>query len=132
MWTAVAIVGIGLQLVILAGLAYLIRLLRRYRADERSFRAQVRRRTARIVEQGARSQGTTFSDRREFDPGPLGGRLSCEIMHAPTEDDSLCVWADGSTFVAVLTGEVEQDTEVDLDRAAASALELRRISEVPK
>lgn len=56
MWTAVAIIGLGLQLAILAGFAYLIRLLRRDRADERSFRAQVRRRTARIVEQGARSR----------------------------------------------------------------------------
>ncbi|WP_405013330.1 hypothetical protein [Kitasatospora sp. NBC_01539] len=83
-------------------------------------------------EEGARSQGTTFSDRRDFDPGPLGGRLTCEIMHAPAEDDSLCTWADGSTFVAMLTGEVDPDGEVDLDEAAAAALEMRRIAEVPK
>ncbi|WP_431678537.1 hypothetical protein [Kitasatospora sp. KL5] len=83
-------------------------------------------------EEGARSQGTTFSGRRDFDAGPLGGRLTCEVMHAPTEDDSLCAWADGSTFVAVLTGEVDQDSEVDLDEAATAARELRRIAEVPK
>ncbi|WP_030270509.1 hypothetical protein [Streptomyces sp. NRRL B-24484] len=83
-------------------------------------------------EKGASSQGTTFSGRRDFDPGPLGGRLSCEVMHAPTEDDSLCAWADGSTFVAVLTGEVDQDSAVDLDVAAAAARALRQVAEVPK
>ncbi|GAA4998400.1 hypothetical protein GCM10025734_31910 [Kitasatospora paranensis] len=53
-------------------------------------------------------------------------------MHAPTEDDSLCVWADGSTLVAVLTGEAAQQGDVDLDAAAASAREMRTAAEVPK
>jgi hypothetical protein len=83
-------------------------------------------------EKGAKAQGTTFSDRREFSPGARGGRLSCEIMHAPTEDDSLCVWADGSTLVAVLTGEAARTGDVDLDAAAASAREMRTAAEVPK
>ncbi|MFD9123644.1 hypothetical protein [Kitasatospora sp. NPDC059571] len=83
-------------------------------------------------EKGATAQGTTFSGRRDFSPGPRGGRLTCEVMHAPTEDDSLCVWADGSTLVAVLTGEAERSGDVNLDEAAASALELRAAAEVAK
>ena len=49
MWTAVAIVGIGLQLALLAAVGYLIRLVRHERAADRSFRQVVRRRTGRIV-----------------------------------------------------------------------------------
>ena len=83
-------------------------------------------------EKGAGSKGTTFSGRKDFDAGPLGGRLSCEVMHAPAEDDSLCAWADGSTLVGVLTGEVQATEDVDLDKAAAAARELRTLSEIPK
>jgi protein-L-isoaspartate O-methyltransferase len=55
-WTVVAIVGIALQLVLIGAVAYLIRLVRHERADAQVFRSTVRRRTSRIVEQGARSR----------------------------------------------------------------------------
>lgn len=56
MWTVVAIVGIGVQVVLLAAVGYLILLVRRDRAAQHSFRAVMRRRTARVIEQNARSR----------------------------------------------------------------------------
>ena len=56
MWTVVAIIGIVLQLVLIAGVAYLIRLARWERADAQTFRTLMRRRSARIVDQGAHSR----------------------------------------------------------------------------
>ncbi|MFJ1701855.1 hypothetical protein [Kitasatospora sp. NPDC088346] len=83
-------------------------------------------------EKQARGQGTTFNGRASFDPGPLGGTLSCEVMKAEEETDSLCVWADGSSVVAVLAGEAGSTGTPDLAAAAADARELRKAAEVPR
>jgi len=83
-------------------------------------------------EKGAGSKGTTFSGRTTFDAGPLGGTLSCELMKATSETDSLCVWADGSSVVGVLTGQADTKDEPDLAKAAATVRELRQISEIKK
>ncbi|MFD7984095.1 hypothetical protein ACFV4M_12060 [Kitasatospora indigofera] len=81
-------------------------------------------------ESSGKAQGTTFGPRRTFDPGPLGGYLTCETMKAPEETDSVCVWADNSSVVMVLSGG--PDVEPDLDRAAAATRELRAAAEVAK
>lgn len=83
-------------------------------------------------EKGAGSKGSTFEGRRSFDAGPLGGTLSCEYMKATAETDTLCVWGDGSSVVAVLVGQAESTSMPDLAKAAATARELRQLSEVKK
>ncbi|MEV4614525.1 hypothetical protein AB0K43_18290 [Kitasatospora sp. NPDC049258] len=83
-------------------------------------------------EKGASGQGTTFNGRSDFDPGPLGGKLTCEVMAAESETDSLCVWADGSSVVGILTGQADSTAKPDLAAAAADARELRQVAEVPK
>jgi len=83
-------------------------------------------------EEGAEAQGTTFSGRKDFDAGPLGGTISCEVMKAEQETDSLCAWADGSSVVAVLTGEADKTDAPDLAAAAAAVRDLRQASEVKK
>ncbi|WP_344468563.1 hypothetical protein [Kitasatospora kazusensis] len=83
-------------------------------------------------EQGPGGQGSTFAGRRSFPAGPLGGTLSCEAMKAATETDSLCVWGDGSSVIAVLAGQAGSTATPDLAQAAATALELRQAAELAR
>ncbi|MFC9327836.1 hypothetical protein [Kitasatospora sp. NPDC057015] len=81
-------------------------------------------------ESSGKGKGTTFGERRTFDPGPLGGYLTCETMTAPQETDTVCAWADHSSVVMVLSGG--PDIQPDLDKAAAATRELRQAAEVVK
>ncbi len=83
-------------------------------------------------EQGTGGQGSTFEGRRSFDAGPLGGTLACEAMKAATETDSLCIWGDNSSVVAVLSGEAGSTATPDLALAASTALQLRQAAEITK
>lgn len=80
----------------------------------------------------AGGEGVNITDRRDFDAGPLGGKLSCALMKAETETDSLCVWADGSSVIGVMTGKAESKDAPDLNQAAAAVREFRQVAEVKK
>lgn len=74
------------------------------------------------------AQGGSSSGTVNFDAGPLGGRLSCEVAKGT---DSFCVWGDDSSVVGVLIAQTGAN-DVDLQQAAATVRELRQTAEVPK
>ncbi|MGK4578609.1 hypothetical protein [Kitasatospora sp. HPMI-4] len=84
------------------------------------------------IEGPGRTNGDTFTGRQYFNAGSLGGQLACEKMTTSTETDSICVWADDSAVVGVMTNAVGDAGDVDLQAAANAALELRQAAEVPK
>ncbi|WP_354640390.1 hypothetical protein [Kitasatospora camelliae] len=82
------------------------------------------------VFKGAATEGT-ISNRKDVDPGPLGGRMSCAEGSNLGQKFGFCAWADGSTVMMVM--EVKQGaTTIDVDKVASDARELRQTAEVPK
>ncbi|MEV4557337.1 hypothetical protein AB0K51_10100 [Kitasatospora sp. NPDC049285] len=79
---------------------------------------------------GATSGGAAITDRKDVDPGPLGGRMSCGTTETGGEKVGFCAWADGSSVMMLM--EFDASTAVSLDQIAADARELRGISEIPK
>ncbi|WP_345697058.1 hypothetical protein [Kitasatospora terrestris] len=81
---------------------------------------------------GAAAAGDARTDgRRDVDPGPLGGRMSCATTESQGRRVGFCAWADGSTVMTLVDLDAAGKA-VDLDRVAAAARELRQLSEIPK
>ena len=91
---------------------------------------------------GATGSGqTTVSDKTDEPAGPLGGSMQCAILTFDgTAKVPTCVWADNSTYTAILdfsgvsaTGSTSSaDPATQLSAIAAKTLAMRAVAEVKK
>ena len=83
------------------------------------------------------NNSATVEDKTNESAGPLGGSMQCAYL-VNTADDSripVCVWADNSTYAAVMnagTGNSASGTPTTLGSMAATTLALRAVTEVKK
>ncbi|TQF05394.1 hypothetical protein E6W39_28125 [Kitasatospora acidiphila] len=83
-------------------------------------------------ELAAVGKGGTTGPRTHPDPGPQGGRMSCEDLTTSTkETDAVCIWVDNSSLVAMQQTTLKSGPPT-LDKAASDLRAFRAVAEVPK
>jgi hypothetical protein len=83
------------------------------------------------------NNSATVQDKTDESAGPLGGAMQCAYLVniADATKIPVCVWADNSTYAAVMnasTADSASGTPTTLDSMAASTLALRAVTEVKK
>ncbi len=85
------------------------------------------------------SAQTTVSDKTNEPAGPLGGSMQCAILtFAGTSKVPTCVWADNSTYTAIMdfsfvaSGSSGGDPTTELSATATKTLAMRAVAEVKK
>ncbi|MFF2077654.1 hypothetical protein ACFVXG_23215 [Kitasatospora sp. NPDC058162] len=76
-----------------------------------------------------RSNGVTFTDLHDVDPGERGGVMKCGTTDYEGHPVAVCDWADGSMWGVY--DEMAEDGAIDPGGLAARARDFRKLAEVP-